>query len=263
MPEGDTVWLAAQRLHRALAGDVLVRGELRVPRHATDDLSGRTVLEVVSRGKHLLMRLSGDLTLHTHLRMDGSWHLYRPGDPWRGGPHWQVRALLQTEQWQAVGFRLGVVELLPTAAETRVVGHLGPDLLGDDWDAAEAVRRLRADPERAVGVALLDQRALAGLGNLYRTELCFLRGRTPWTPVGELGDLPDWVDLAHRLLLANRDRAEQVTTGRAGRATRHWVFERTTCLRCGTRVGTALQGPPTRARITYWCPKCQRGPTPR
>jgi endonuclease-8 len=262
VPEGDTVWLAAQRLHRALSGDVLERGELRVPQHATDDLSGRTVLEVRSRGKHLLMRMSGGLTLHTHLRMDGSWHLYRPGAPWRGGADWQVRALLQTEQWQAVGFRLGVVELLPTSAESRAVGHLGPDLLGEDWDADEAVRRLAADPGRAVGVALLDQRVLAGLGNLYRTELCFLRGRTPWTPVGELTDLPAWVDLAHRLLLTNRDRAAQVTTGRTGRASRHWVFERSTCLRCGTRVATALQGEPTRERLTYWCPQCQHGPAP-
>jgi endonuclease-8 len=262
VPEGDTVWLAARRLHDALAGDALVRGELRVPQHATDDLAGHTVLETRSRGKHLLTRLSGGLTLHTHLRMDGSWHLYPAGERWRGGPQWQVRALLQTTRWQAVGYRLGVVELLPTSEEARAVGHLGPDLLGDDWDSAEAVRRLAAQPQRPIGLALLDQRTLAGLGNLYRTELCFLRGRTPFTPVGEVDDLPGWVALAHRLLLVNRDRAEQVTTGRSGRAARHWVFERSTCERCGTRVSTALQGEPTRQRLTYWCPTCQRGPAP-
>jgi endonuclease-8 len=262
VPEGDTVWLAARRLHDALSGDVLERGELRVPQHATDDLAGRTVRETRSRGKHLLTRLSGDLTLHTHLRMDGSWHLYPAGARWRGGPVWQVRALLQTARWQAVGYRLGVVELLPTAQESRAVGHLGPDLLGDDWDPAEAVRRLVAQPERPVGLALLDQRTLAGLGNLYRTELCFLRGTTPFTPVAEVDDLPGWVALAHRLLLVNRDRPEQVTTGRSGRGTHHWVFERSTCLRCGTPVSTALAGEPTRERLTYWCPACQRGPAP-
>jgi endonuclease-8 len=262
VPEGDTVWLAGRRLHQALAGEVLVRGELRVPRYAEVDLSGRTVGEVRSRGKHLLTRLEGGLTLHTHFRMDGSWHLYRRGERWRGGPAWQVRALLETADWQAVGYRLPVVDLVPTVREHSVVGHLGPDLLGPDWDDAEATRRLAADPERPVGLALLDQRVLAGLGNLYRTELCFLRGATPFTPVGQVVDLDAWAPLAHRLLLANRERAEQVTTGRRGRGSRHWVFERSVCLRCGGPVGTALQGDPPQQRLTYWCPTCQRGPAP-
>jgi endonuclease-8 len=117
VPEGDTVWLAGQRLHEALAGDLLVRSDFRVPSLATVDLSGQAVLEVVPRGKHLLTRLSGGLTLHTHFRMDGSWHLYRPGDRWTGGPEWQVRAVLETASWQAVGYRLPVVDLLPTADE--------------------------------------------------------------------------------------------------------------------------------------------------
>lgn len=262
MPEGDTVWLAARRLHAALAGQLLVRGELRVPRLAAVDLAGRTVLEVASRGKHLLTRFDDATTLHTHLRMDGSWHLYRHGERWRGGPAWQVRALLETADRQAVGYRLPVVDLLRTDREAQVVGHLGPDLLGPDWDAAEATRRLAADPDRPIGLALLDQRMLAGLGNLYRTELCFLRGTTPFTPVGQVADLDAWAPLAHRLLLANRERAEQVTTGRSGRGSRHWVFERSTCLRCGAGVRTALQGEPPRQRITYWCPSCQRGPAP-
>jgi endonuclease-8 len=262
VPEGDTVWLAGRRLHEALAGSVLVTGQLRVPRHATADLAGRRVDEVVSRGKHLLFRLDGGLTLHTHFRMDGTWHLYRRGEPWRGGPAWQVRALLETDDWQAVGYRLPVVQLLPTSREADVVGHLGPDLLGEDWDADEAARRLAADPQREVGLALLDQRVLAGLGNLYRTELCFLRAATPWTLVGDLPDLQTWPRLAHRLLIANRDRSEQVTTGRSGRESRHWVFERSRCLRCGGDVATALQGDPPRHRITYWCPRCQEGPAP-
>jgi endonuclease VIII len=177
MPEGDTVWLAGRRLHDALAGDRLTRSDFRVPQLATTDLAGRTVTEVVSRGKHLLTRVDDDLTLHTHFRMDGTWHLYRPGDRWRGGPQWQVRVLLETAAWQAVGYRLPVVELLPRDREDDAVGHLGPDILGPDWDPAEAVRRLAAQPDREVGDALLDQRNLAGIGNLYKAESLFLAAR--------------------------------------------------------------------------------------
>ena len=138
VPEGDTVWLAAQRMHEALAGRVLTRSDFRVPQLATADLSGRTVLEVVPRGKHMLTRVEGGTTLHTHFRMDGTWHLYRPGDRWTGGADWQVRVVLANAEWEAVGYRLPVVELLPTAEEDRVVGHLGPDLLDDGFDEAEA-----------------------------------------------------------------------------------------------------------------------------
>ncbi len=262
MPEGDTVWLAGRRLDDALSGHTLVRAELRVPRLGGADLAGHDVVRVLSRGKHLLTRLSNAQTLHTHFRMDGSWHLYRRGQRWRGGPTWQVRAILATREWDAVGYRLPVVELLATADEHRVVGHLGPDLLGADWDPDEALRRLVADPDREIGPVLLDQTVMAGLGNLYRTELCFLLGVTPWTAVADLPE-PDRVpDLAHRLLMANRERYEQVTTGRSGPGQRHWVFERSTCLRCSTPVSTALQGPPTRQRLTYWCATCQRGPAP-
>ena len=262
MPEGDTVWLAGQRLHAALAGQVLLRSDLRVPRLATTDLSGRTVLEVVPRGKHLLTRLSGGLTLHTHFRMDGSWHLYRPGDAWGGGPAWQVRAVLETEPWHAVGYRLPVVDLLETSDEAAVVGHLGPDVLAEDWDRDEAVRRLHEQPDREVGLALLDQRNLAGLGNLYRCEVLFLRGLTPWVRVADVPDLPALVDLSRRLLRANRSRWEQSTTGSLRTGEQHWVFERSgrPCRRCGTRIAVAEQGEAPRARLTYWCPRCQQGP---
>ena len=263
MPEGDTVWLAAQRLHAALSGDVLVRSDFRVPQLATVDLSGRTVREVLPRGKHLLTRLSGGLTLHTHFRMDGSWHLYRPGDRWTGGPEWQVRALLETASWQAVGYRLPVVELLDTGDEDRAVGHLGPDVLGEDWDRAEAVRRLAAEPDREIGLALLDQRNLAGLGNLYRCEVLFLRGLTPWVRVADVPDLPGLVGTSRRLLLANRGRWEQSTTGSLRAGEMHWVFERSgrPCRRCGTRILVAEQGRAPYARLTYWCPRCQLGPS--
>jgi endonuclease VIII len=262
VPEGDTVWLAAQRLHQALAGQVLVRSDVRVPQLAATDLSGREVLEVSPRGKHLLTRISGGLTLHTHFRMDGSWHLYRPGDRWTGGPDWQVRAVLENEQWQAVGYRLPVLELLPTEREDDAVGHLGPDLLGADWDLDEALRRLGERSEREIGLALLDQRALAGLGNLYRTEALFLQGVSPWVAVGDVPDLAALVERGRRLMTANRARWEQSTTGSLRNGEMHWVFERAgrACRRCGSRVASAEQGAAPHARLTYWCPHCQPGP---
>ena len=267
MPEGDTVWLSASRMHGALAGRVLTRSDFRVPKLATADLAGRQVLAVVARGKHMLTRVDGGLTLHTHFRMEGTWHLYRPGQRWAGGPDWQVRVVLDNAEWQAVGYRLPVVELLPTAQEDRVVGHLGPDLLDETFDADEALRRLRAGPGRAVGMALLDQRLLAGLGNLYRCEALFLRGLSPWCAVGEVADLPALVRTSRRLIRANRGHPEQTTTGSLRRGEEHWVFERTgrPCRRCGTRVGSAEQadpGAPAYARLTYWCRHCQPSPTP-
>jgi len=204
MPEGDTVWLAGRRLDDALAGRVLTTSDFRVPQLATVDLTGRTVTEVVSRGKHLLTRVDDDLTLHTHFRMDGTWHLYRPGAAWHGGPDWQVRVLLGNAEWDAVGYRLPVVELLPRDRESEVVGHLGPDLLGPGWDPEEAARRLRAEPDREIGQALLDQRNLAGIGNLYKSEVLFLAGVSPWTPVRDV-DVAAVVDRAHRLLDLNKD----------------------------------------------------------
>jgi endonuclease VIII len=264
VPEGDTVWLAARRMHDALAGRVLTTTDFRVPQLATTDLTGRQVLEVISRGKHLLTRIEGDLTLHTHFRMDGTWHLYRPGERRRGGPDWQVRVVLANAEWEAVGYRLPVIELLATADESRVVGHLGPDLLGADWDLEEAVRRLLRDPAAEIGMALLDQRNLAGLGNMYRVEALFLRGLTPWVRVGDVTDLPALVETGRRLMTANRGRVEQSTTGSLRRGELHWVFERTgrPCRRCGTRILSIEQGEAPYQRLTYWCPSCQLGPAP-
>ena len=259
MPEGDTVWLAGRRLHDALAGRVLTRSDFRVPQLATTDLAGRTVTEVVSRGKHLLTRVDDDLTLHTHFLMDGAWHLYRPGERWRGGPAWQVRLVLENEDWQAVGYRMPVVELLARDDEDSAVGHLGPDLLGPDWDPAEAVRRLRGDPERTIGEALLDQRNLAGIGNLYRAETLFLRGVHPRTPVGDVEGLDQLVRLAERLMQANRAHPQQVTTGDSRRGAQHYVYERTRqpCRRCRTPIEAEELGPPGQERRSYWCPTCQ------
>ncbi|CAN5664993.1 Fpg/Nei family DNA glycosylase [soil metagenome] len=258
MPEGDTVHLAATRLHAALGGETLTRTDLRVPRHATADLSGRVLHEVVARGKHLLFRIEGGMTLHTHFKMDGSWRLLRHGERWPA-PGFQARAMLETASWVAVGFLLGAVDLVATSAEHRLVGHLGPDLLGADWDPEEAVRRLRLDRDRPIGEALLDQRALAGIGNVYKCEICFLRGIDPFAPVGSVGDLDVTVALAKRLLEANRATGRQVTTGDLRRGRGRWVYGRVgrACRRCATTIlGTAGDGSAT-GRVTHWCPACQ------
>lgn len=287
MPEGDTVWLHAQRLNQALGGATLTRTDLRVPRLATADLSGWTVDEVASRGKHLLLRVVSPggrrLSLHSHLRMDGTWRLFGPGQRWHGRPAHQVRVVLETDQVTAVGFHLHDLALVPTAEEDRLVGHLGPDLLGPDWDLNEAVRRLGTRPDREIAPALLDQTNLAGIGNLYKCEVLFLCGISPWTDVADVPDLAAVVRLAHRLLHANRSRWAQITTGSPHPAERTWVFERAgrPCRRCGTPVRRAVQngaGPTPgtarpalgtagrasggRDRMTYWCPQCQPGPRP-
>ena len=178
VPEGDTVWRTARSLDRALTGHVLVTSDFRVPEIATVDLSGQHVEATIARGKHLLTRIGADHTLHTHLKMEGSWHLYRPGSRWRRPTH-QARVVLATDDWTAVGFSLGVTELVARGEEESVVGHLGPDLLGPDWDEPEALGRLTADPDRPLVEALLDQRNLAGIGNMYAAELCFLAGVPP------------------------------------------------------------------------------------
>ncbi|WP_431775779.1 Fpg/Nei family DNA glycosylase [Streptomyces cucumeris] len=262
MPEGDTVWQTAQRLHRALADTPLTGCDLRVPRLATADLTGRRVLEVVARGKHLLTRVEGGLTLHSHLRMDGAWYVFGAGERWRGGPHHQIRAVLATAERTAVGYRLPVLELLRTAEEDRAVGHLGPDLLGPDWDPEEALRRLLADPSRPLGEALLDQRNLAGIGNVYKCELCFVLRLSPWLPIGEVPSPERLVTVAQRLLEVNRNRAARVTTAQSRPDRRVWVYGRPgrPCLRCGTPVRTADQGRAGEERITFWCPHCQPGP---
>ncbi|MBA8925683.1 endonuclease-8 [Kutzneria viridogrisea] len=265
MPEGDTVFLTAHRLDEALAGAELTRGELRHPELSTADLTGRTVLGVRSVGKHLFTRFDRDLSLHSHLRMDGSWHLYRPGERWRRPDH-QVRAVLSTADRVAVGFRLHDLKLLPTAQEHGLVGHLGPDLLDPDWGpalAGQAADRLAAEPDRELGLALLDQRVMAGIGNLYRAEVCFLLGVTPWSPVSTV-DPAEVVRLCHDLLARNAWRPEQSTTGELARGRQHWVYERggRRCLRCGSAVRRAVQGSGVQQRNTWYCPRCQRGPVP-
>ncbi len=252
------VWRTARTLDAALTGRVLTRSDFRVPRYATADLTGRTVLATVSRGKHLLSRVDGGVTIHTHLRMDGSWRVRAAGPP-PARDH-RVRLVLANDAWQAVGRLLGVVDVLPTKNEEQVVGHLGPDLLGPDWDPDEAARRLRAGPDRPVGEALIDQRNLAGVGNFFLTEMLFLRGVSPWCSVGQVNDLDALVELGRRLLDANKARIDQVTTGDSAPGRRAWVYGRAgqPCRRCGTRIRRADQGAAGEERVRFWCPACQR-----
>ncbi|TFC97779.1 MULTISPECIES: DNA-formamidopyrimidine glycosylase family protein [Cryobacterium] len=258
MPEGDTVYRTAQNLDRALHGARLTRCDVRVPAFATVDLTGQTVHEVVSRGKHLLMRV-GTASIHSHLKMEGSWHLYRTGSAWRR-PAFQARIVLETADWVAVGFELGLLEVVPIQAEADLLAYLGPDLLGPDWHAEEVVRRLESRPDQPIAVALADQGNLAGLGNVYVTELCFLRGLLPTRPVAEVTDVPGLVALARRLILANRDRTERITTGNARRGMQSWVYGRAgqPCRRCGGTVQRGLLGrSDLELRVTAWCPRCQ------
>ncbi|MGN9765658.1 zinc finger domain-containing protein [Micromonospora sp. SD12] len=278
MPEGDTVWNTARVLHRALAGARLTGSDFRVPQLAATDLTGWTVRESASRGKHLLLRLTappkaappptgatsstnaGDdagarWTLHSHLRMDGAWRAYAPGERWTARPAHLIRVVLRSARAVAVGYHLHDLALVPTAEEESLVGHLGPDLLGADWDPAEAVRRLAAHPDATISEALLDQRNLAGVGNLYKCEVLFLRGVSPWTPVRAVPDLAGTVALARKLLAANRGRWTQSTTGSLHRGQTSYVYGRRAqpCRRCGTAIRKEELG----ERVTYWCPVCQ------
>jgi endonuclease VIII len=268
MPEGDTVFLAGRRMDDALSGGMLVRAELRHPRLVNTDLTGRTVLGVRSVGKHLFLRFDDGVSLHTHFMMDGEWHLYRAGVAWRGRSH-DIRAVLATERWTAVGFRLHDMALVRTDQEKTIIGHLGPDLLGDDWSAAsaaEAARRLTTAAHREIGDALADQRLMAGVGNLYKAEVCFLLGVSPWTPVRDLppGTVERAVELSRKLLLRNAFHPQQSTTGELARDRRHWVYQRTgrPCLRCGTPIRSGVQGAYAPVRHTWYCPTCQPGPAP-
>jgi endonuclease VIII len=265
VPEGDTVFLTGRRLDGALSGRVLVRGELRHPRLSTADLAGRAVLDVRSAGKHLLIRFDDGISLHSHLRMDGAWQVGSPGQRWRGPAHW-VRAILATAEREAIGFRLHDMALLPTRDEVRLVGHLGPDLLDPDWDerlAADAAARLGRQADRELGLALLDQTVMAGVGNVYRAEVCFLIGVSPWGRVSEV-DARNTVRLARDLLSRNAWEPARSTTGENRPGRRLWVYGRAgrPCRRCGTPVRSAAQGHGTDERTVYYCPACQPGPLP-
>ena len=273
MPEGDTIFRAARTLHRALSGKPVVRFESVLPAltrvHDDHPLTGRVVEEVRSVGKHLLMQFSGDLVLRTHMKMNGSWHIYRPGEPWQR-PRIAMRVLVATADFEAVGFSIPVAEFL-TSRELqrhREMRALGPDLLGERFDALAAFARARERPEMEVGDALLNQRIMAGVGNVYKSEVLYACRVNPFTLVAHVcdADLRCLIDTAHRFLLAN------VSTGLAPMTT-YTGYRRTTrrddpserlavygrarqpCRRCASPIQVKAQG--RDARLTYWCPKCQ------
>ena len=245
-------------MNRAFQGKVLTKADFRVPALATVDLSGREVLEVLPRGKHMLTRFESGVSLHTHFKMEGSWHIYRHGQRWRGGQPHEVRVILETNERVAVGFRLPVVELIPTSEEHTAVGHLGPDILDPTWDGAEAVSRVSSSGG-TIFEALHDQRNVAGLGNIYVNETLFRAGVNPWAPAAEVSDVEAVLKIGRKLIRANLKGWHQSTTGDTRPGTKHWVFERTgqPCRRCGSPIQSAVHSNEMQARLTYWCPSCQ------
>jgi endonuclease VIII len=273
MPEGDTIFRAARTLHRALAGKTIVRFESVLPAltrvHEDAPLTGRAIDSVTALGKHILMRFSGDLILRTHMRMNGSWHIYRPGERWRRSRR-DMRVLIATADFEAVGFNIPVAELITGRALVRhdELRQLGPDLLSDSFDANEAFRRTRARPDLAIGDALLNQHLMAGVGNVYKSEVLFACGVNPFAAVADVSDekLMTLIDTARRLLHANVSTGlapmttytgYRRTTRRDDPSERLWVYGRARlpCRRCGTPVSVRPQGKD--ARLTYWCERCQ------
>jgi endonuclease-8 len=246
VPEGDTIFRAARALDQALAGRPLVRFE--APRLQFRPFAPGAIVDGAEAvGKHCLIHFDDGRILHTHMRMTGSWHLYKPGERWRKRPS-GMRALVEVPDWVAVCFAAPVVELTTEAP----VEHLGPDLCRPDPDIADAVRRMGelSRPERTIGEALLDQRIAAGIGNIWKNEACFTCGVDPFTPVGQLDDAAR----ARLLETAGRQlRANLTTTDRAAIA----VYGRRDqpCRRCGATIRWAPQG--EQRRGTYWCPACQ------
>ncbi|MCA1981996.1 DNA-formamidopyrimidine glycosylase family protein [Nocardioides nematodiphilus] len=248
MPEGDAVLRTAHRLDRALSGQLLARTDFRVPQLATVDLGGQRVESTSTRGKHLLTRIGSDWTLHTHLKMEGSWAILRPRQRWPKAAH-LARVVLETDTTHAVGFQLGVVELIPRAEEAAAFAYLGPDLLGPDWDEKEAARRLSDHQDQPIFDALRDQRNLAGLGTMWAAEVCFTMGVHPTTVVAEVPDLT-------RMLRVARLKLDQAVTRRPP-VNAVYGRSRAQCPRCAGPVRRIEMGGPDRLRPAYFCPSCQ------
>jgi endonuclease-8 len=266
VPEGDTVFRTAARLHHALAGAPLTTADLRWPDLSTLDFRGVVTSEVVSRGKNILQRLANGVTIHSHLRMEGQWRVdatERLTPRTLANP--QIRAVVGTAAWTAVGKRLGDLHVVETGDEARLVGHLGPDVLGSDWDPAEAAERVHASPTTIAG-ALLDQRNLAGVGTLYAAETLFLERVNPWIAAADLerATVSAIVDRAHTLLDVGRRHAVQTTTGSQRWGETAWVHARSglPCRRCGETLRVAMVGEAPRERTMFYCPRCQGGLAP-
>jgi len=260
MPEGDTILRAARALHRALAGRTVTRFESVFPRLTRLDhdspVSGRTIDRIDARGKHLLIHFSGDLVLRTHMRMHGSWHIYRPGERWQRPRH-QMRIVIETGVIDAVAFDVPVAEFATETdlARTPALRDLGPDILAVDFKIDEAVERIAERPGMSIAEALLDQRAIAGIGNIYKNEALFVARVSPFSAVESLSreTIEKVVMTATKLMRANISDAAR---------RRFWVYERggKPCRRCGSIIQRQKQG--VEARSTYWCGACQN-PNPK
>ncbi len=271
MPEGDSIYQLSRRL-QFLVGREVLSTSIRVPAFALSDFTGCTTDRIWSYGKHLFMQFDQQV-LHTHLRMEGTWALHLQGDKWRKPGH-TARVVMtfvgapQPRPIEIVGHQLGFVRVFPTTAYHDQIAHLGPDVLGSDWlerGKLEALTRVVARPERPIGTALLDQRNLAGIGNEYRAEICFVYGCHPATPVVEV-DVERILDISRELMWANRLSPLRVTTGvrRIGEST--YVFGRHNqpCRRCGGLIqqsflgGKDFSGDEGEAeRVIWWCDNCQ------
>jgi endonuclease VIII len=266
VPEGDTVHRTADRLDAALRGAVVERAELRWPSVPDVDLAGSRTLEVVARGKHLLHRFDTGSTLHTHLRMEGQWRVEHPGPATdRALRRHDLRAAVLTGRWSALGLRLGMVDLVPTARESELVGHLGPDVLGPDWDAAVAAERVTS-ARGLIGDTLLDQRVLAGVGTFWASEILFLERVLPWVRAGDLDHdrVQALLERLHRLMAAARRTGWQASTGIQRSGEEAYVHARSgrPCRRCGDTVRVAMTGAAPRQRTLFSCPTCQGGLAP-
>jgi endonuclease-8 len=254
MPEGDTILRTARTLGRALEGR-------RIRRSEGADVADRTVTSVEARGKNLLVHFDDGRALHTHMRMTGSWHVYRPGERWQR-PAWRARVVLETDAFVAVCFDAPVARMLAPGADRRApdLASLGPDILAPDFDAREASARLRLRGEAPIGEALVAQGAVAGVGNVYKSETLFLCGVNPFGPVRDLSDetLRNVLARARELMRSSADGRIPAAERRAlGRGVRAWVYRRSgrPCRRCGTTIRMRRQG--EAGRSTYWCPSCQ------
>jgi endonuclease-8 len=273
LPEGDTIFRAARTLNRALAGHQVVRFESVFPAltrvHEDHPLTGRTIESVTAAGKHLLMRFSGDLVLRTHMRMNGSWHIYRPGETWQRARR-DMRIVVATDAFEAVGFNVPVAEFLDARAMARQddLRLMGPDLLGASFDEDEAIRRFRERGTTEIADALLNQRVVAGIGNIYKSEVLFICRVNPFVHTAVLDDerLRVIVRAAQKYMRANVTAPRggivtytgyRRTTRSADPAERLYVYGRARqpCRTCGARIRVKAQG--RDARLTYWCPACQ------
>ena len=255
MPEGDSIFRAAAALHQALAGRAVLRFETVFPQltrvHSDAPITGRVIEQVTARGKHLLIWLSGGLVLRTHMRMHGSWHLYRPGERWRR-PSSHMRIVLATAAFEAIAFQVPVAEFVAAGDIDRALHDIGPDLLAADFDGAAAVARLRQRPDMEIGEALLDQGALAGIGNIWKSETLF---RVKVNPFTRVADIP--AETLERVVATAARLLHMSAAGSSDHRRRPAVYMRggKPCPRCGAAVMRAAQG--VHRRSTYWCPACQ------